>query len=92
VVLMAGAALAAGLIPSVFYVWGHTQIVTLGYQTESARLRLHELEETTRALKLERARLQALRRIAPKAQRMGLVAAPPERIVIVGAADREPLP
>ena len=87
-VLIATAALVAALIPSVFYVWGNTQIVTLGYRIESARLKLREMEETTRALELERARLQALWRIAPRARRMGLETAPPERILIVSAAGK----
>jgi hypothetical protein len=81
--LLVAAALFAVLIPAVFYVWGHTQIVTLGYRIESARLELRRLEDRGRALELDRTRLMALQRIESRARRLGLTPAPPERIIIV---------
>ena len=85
--LLAAAALVAGLVPSVFYVWGHMQIVTVGYKVEAARQHLRALEDEGRALQLERARLLSLDRVETEARRQGLAPAKPERVVIVRVAD-----
>ena len=54
--LLAGSALASVLIPSLFYVWGHTQKVSHGYRIESARRELRALEDGHRVVVLQRAR------------------------------------
>jgi hypothetical protein len=83
--LIGAGALAALLIPSLFYVWGHTQIVSDSYGIESGTQRLRELRDEARILELRRAQLASLDRIEKRARSMGLRPAGPDRIIVVNA-------
>ena len=84
-VFVAAAGLVAGLVPALYYVWGNTQIVTIGYRIESCRQELKRLEQERRALELQKESLSSLERVEKKAPKLGLAPASPDRIVIVEA-------
>ena len=83
--LLAGSALASVLVPSLFYVWGHTQKVSHGYRIESARRELRRLVDEHHVLVLERERQRSLERIEVRARSLGLDRVSAERLVIVEA-------
>ena len=80
---LAALALAAGLVPSLYYVWGQMHIVTVGYRVEAERQQLERLRAEAKVLRLERARLSAPERIDAEGRRLGLQPVPPEALVVV---------
>ena len=69
------------LTPFLIYVWGRIQIVDKGYRIEEADSRLQRLEQDNRALRLEKARLEAAPRIESEGRKLGLEPLTPSRIV-----------
>jgi cell division protein FtsL len=69
---------------SLFYVWAHHQIVTLGYEISQAQEKEQELLNTNKRLRLELAALKSPSRIESKAlKEFGFVKAEKEQLVIV---------
>ena len=87
-ILLASATLMA---PFLFYVWGQVEIVRTSYDMEELTERAHHLEQTNRALRLERARLLAAPRVEATARELGLAPLTLDRMVVVRAPDRPPL-
>ncbi len=69
---------------SLFYVWAHHQIVSLGYEISQAQQEEQELLKTNKRLRLELAALKSPSRIEGKALReFGFVKADKEQLIIV---------
>jgi cell division protein FtsL len=69
---------------SLFYVWSHQQIVSLGYEISQAIGEEQELLQENKKLRLELAALKAPRRIERMAsQELGLVTPQKDQLIIV---------
>jgi cell division protein FtsL len=69
---------------SLFYVWSHHQIISLGYETSAAAQEERELLQENKKLRLELAELKAPGRIERIAARdLGLVTPQKEQLIIV---------
>jgi cell division protein FtsL len=69
---------------SLFYVWSHHQIISLGYETSEAAREEQALLQENKRLRLELASLKAPGRIERMAQHeLGLVAPQKEQLIIV---------
>ncbi len=69
---------------SLFYVWSHQQIITLGYETSQATREERELLQENKKLRLKLAALKAPGRIEKMAsQELGLVNPQKEQLIIV---------
>jgi cell division protein FtsL len=69
---------------SLFYVWAHHQIISLGYETSEAAREEQALLQENKRLRLELASLKAPGRIERMAQHeLGLVAPQKEQLIIV---------
>jgi cell division protein FtsL len=76
---------AAGFIGcSLFYVWSHHQIISLGYEISQASGEEQQLLEENKKLRLELAALKAPSRIERMAQqKLGFVTPQKEQLIIV---------
>ncbi len=69
---------------SLFYVWSHHQIISLGYEISAAAQEERELLQENKKLRLELAELKSPGRIEKKAAReLGLVNPQKEQLIIV---------
>jgi len=69
---------------SLFYVWSHQQIISLGYETSEAAREEQALLQENKRLRLELASLKAPGRIERMAQHeLGLVPPQKEQLIIV---------
>lgn len=69
---------------SLFYVWSHHQIISLGYETSQAAQEEQALQQENNRLRLELASLKAPGRIERMAQEeLGLVPPQKEQLIIV---------
>jgi len=69
---------------SLFYVWSHQQIITLGYETSQTTREEQKLLQENKKLRLELAALKAPSRIERMASReLGLVNPQKEQLIIV---------
>jgi cell division protein FtsL len=78
-ILLAAVPLGLGLLG---YSWIHQELLTAGYQIDHLERRLHDLEQESRRLELEAARLANPARVDARAQELGLV--PPESAQLQG--------
>ena len=69
---------------SLFYVWSHNQIISLGYETSEAAREEQTLQQENNRLRLELASLKAPGRIERMAQQeLGLAPPQKEQLIIV---------
>lgn len=81
-VVLVGALVFIGC--SLFYVWSHNQIISLGYETSEAAREEQTLQQENNRLRLELASLKAPGRIERMAQReLGLAPPQKEQLIIV---------
>jgi cell division protein FtsL len=81
-VVLVGALVFIGC--SLFYVWSHHQIVSLGYETSEAAREEQALQQENNRLRLELASLKAPGRIERMAQQeLGLAPPQKEQLIIV---------
>jgi len=81
-VVLVGALVFIGC--SLFYVWSHNQIVSLGYETSEAAREEQTLQQENNRLRLELASLKAPGRIERMAQQeLGLAPPQKEQLIIV---------
>jgi len=81
-VVLVGALVFIGC--SLFYVWSHNQIISLGYETSEAAREEQALQQENNRLRLELASLKAPGRIERMAQReLGLSPPQKEQLIIV---------
>src|SRR5580704_15623436 len=76
-----GTALACLFLLVFTYAWQHFKAIEYGYQIESAKRELSNLNEMNRALHLEDASLRDPERIDVMARRMGLVPPQPGQVI-----------
>jgi hypothetical protein len=76
-----GTALACLFLLVFTYAWQHFKAIEYGYQIEAAKRELNNLNEMTRALRLEDASLRDPERIDVMARRMGLVPPQPGQVI-----------
>jgi hypothetical protein len=76
-----GTALACLFLLVFTYAWQHFKAIEYGYQIESAKRELSNLNEMNRALRLEDASLRDPERIDVMARRMGLVPPQPGQVI-----------
>ena len=76
-----GTALACLFLLVFTYAWQHFKAIEYGYQIESAKRQLSNLNEMNRALHLEDASLRDPERIDVMARRMGLVPPQPGQVI-----------
>jgi hypothetical protein len=76
-----GTALACLFLLVFTYAWQHFKAIEYGYQIESAKRELSNLNEMNRALRLEDASLRDPERIDLMARRMGLVPPQPGQVI-----------
>ena len=76
-----GTALACLFLLVFTYAWQHFKAIEYGYQIESAKRELGNLNEMNRALHLEDASLRDPERIDVMARRMGLVPPQPGQVI-----------
>src|SRR6202041_3249673 len=76
-----GTALAVLFMLVFTYAWQHFRAIEYGYQIESAKRELSNLNEMNRALHLEDASLRDPERIDVMARRMGLVPPQPGQVI-----------
>jgi len=76
-----GTALACLFLLVFTYAWQHFKAIEYGYQVESSKRELNNLNEMNRALHLEDASLRDPERIDVMARRMGLVPPQPGQVI-----------
>src|SRR6202050_1261143 len=76
-----GTALACLFLLVFTYAWQHFKAIEYGYQIESAKRELSNLNEMNRGLRLEDASLRDPERIDVMARRMGLVPPQPGQVI-----------
>jgi hypothetical protein len=84
-----GTALACLFLLVFTYAWQHFKAIEYGYQIESSKRELSDLNEMNRALHLEHASLRDPERIDLMARRMGLVPPQPGQVIRMDNAAAE---
>src|SRR5271154_4070002 len=84
-----GTALACLFLLVFTYAWQHFKAIEYGYQIESAKRELSNLNEMNRALHLEDASLRDPERIDVMARRMGLVPPQPGQVIRMDSAPED---
>ena len=69
---------------SLFYVWAHQQVISLGYEISKASYEEQDLQQTNKKLRLELAALKSPRRIENMAlKELGFMNPQKEQLIIV---------
>jgi len=84
-----GAALACLFLLVFTYAWQHFKAIEYGYQIESSKRELSNLNEMNHALRLEDASLRDPERIDVLARRMGLVPPAPGQVIRMDSASAD---